>query len=623
MAIFEAVTEIFASDPSILVAGVLLFVFILTLSTFLSSPKPGPNPFTVDTSRKPQELEIDQKARDKVLKQGFVAKNVPENLDAIVIGSGIGGLTTAAILSKVGKKVLVLEQHDQAGGCCHSFIEKGFEFDIGIHYIGEMKSNTVTRLLINQLTEGQLQWVHLEEEFDVVALGEPGKQKFYPFRAGGPKAFKEAILEKFPKEEKAVDKFLALLRDVRVNMKGLVLVKALPKWIVRILSATGALGLMTTYFKHARRTVKEVLDEITDDEDLKAVLSYSWGDYGSYPAHGSFALHSALINHYLYGASYPRGGASEIAYTIIPVIERAGGRVLVRAPVSQIITDKRGNAVGVRVARSSGPVDLFAPLIISDAGVVNTFTKLLAPEVAKKSSITRLIGSKIDSGVGCMSLFVGLNGTTEELQIKPKNIWAYPRNDLSGIIEEFLQKPAEDAASSDVPLLFITFPSAKDPTFQDRYPGKSVCTVITMANWEWFAPWEQEHMSKRGDDYNSVKNQIGRRMCEQVLALYPHLADKVEYFDVGSPVTNKYYIGSARGEIYGLDHTAKRFGNPEVMMHLRPTTDIPNLLITGQDVVSCGFTGAMFGGLLCASTALNRNLYEDLVQLRKTVVKAK
>lgn len=61
-------------------------------------------------------------------------KHVPEKLDAIVIGSGIGGLTTAGILSKAGKKVLVLEQHDQAGGCCHTFIEKGFEFDIGKYY---------------------------------------------------------------------------------------------------------------------------------------------------------------------------------------------------------------------------------------------------------------------------------------------------------------------------------------------------------------------------------------------------------------------------------------------------------------------------------------------------------
>lgn len=62
---------------------------------------------------------------------GFLASKVPENLDAVVIGSGIGGLGVAVLLAKVGKKVLVLEQHDRAGGCCHTFSEKGYEFDVG------------------------------------------------------------------------------------------------------------------------------------------------------------------------------------------------------------------------------------------------------------------------------------------------------------------------------------------------------------------------------------------------------------------------------------------------------------------------------------------------------------
>jgi len=225
--------------------------------------------------------------------------------------------------------------------------------------------------------------------------------------------------------------------------------------------------------------------------------------------------------------------------------------------------------------------------------------------------------------VACISLFVGLDGTAEQLNIKPHNTWAYLSNDLSGISQEFFEMSANEAASSPVPLLFISFPSPKDPTFEQRYPGKSVCTIITMANWKWFEDWENEKVLKRGDDYESIKVAIGRKMWEQTLALYPQLADKVEYFEVGSPVTNKYYIGSSRGEIYGLDHTNKRFGSPQVMMHLRPETGIPNLLLAGQDVVSCGFTGAMFGGLLCAATALNRNLYDDLLALRKTIDKAK
>lgn len=623
MSFITQAIEYLASNPGLLVAAFLLYVFIFALSWFFSAPKPGPNPFRSEWKRLLKPLVTDLKLRDRVLKQGFQMKHVPEKLDAIVIGSGIGGLTTAGILSKAGKKVLVLEQHDQAGGCCHTFIEKGFEFDIGVHYIGEMRNNTVPRLLINQLTDGQLQWVDLIDEFDLVSLGEPGKRRCYPFHTGGAEAFKKATLEMFPKEEAAIDKFLAMLKDVRLNMKGMMMVKVMPKWIVKLLIATGVINTMTKYFTYARRTVKEVLDELTDNADLKAVLSYSFGDYGTEPRRSSFALHAALVNHYLYGASYPRGGASEIAFHMIPVIERGGGRVLVRAPVSQILTDDRGRAIGVRVDRTTGPADIFAPIVISDAGAVNTFTRLLPPEVAKKSSISRLIGSKLDSGVGCMSLFVGLNGTTEELGLKPQHIWSYTSNDLNAVTEEYLEKTSDEAIEADIPMVFLTFPSAKDPTFNDRFPGKSVCTVVSLGSWKWFSEWEQERVKKRGSDYETIKTAIGRKLWNQVLTYYPQLEDKVEYFDVATPLSNNYYIASPKGEIYGLDHTAKRFGNPEVMMHLRSETEIPGLILAGQDVVCCGFVGAMMGGLMAASSVLHRNLYEDLVKLRKQTAKTK
>ncbi len=94
---------------------------------------------------------MDQRKRDQVLKQGFNQSKVPDNLDAIVIGSGIGGLSSAAVLAKAGQKVLVLEQHDQAGGCCHTFIDKGYEFDVGLHYVGKMVDGQMDKTLFDQV----------------------------------------------------------------------------------------------------------------------------------------------------------------------------------------------------------------------------------------------------------------------------------------------------------------------------------------------------------------------------------------------------------------------------------------------------------------------------------------
>lgn len=108
-------------------------VAIVVIKTFIKKEK-GKNPFRIDTREPEKPFETNHEKRDTVLKNGYSQKKLEatgNNFDAIVIGSGIGGLTTAAILAKSGKKVLVLEQHDQCGGCCHSFFEKGYEFDTG------------------------------------------------------------------------------------------------------------------------------------------------------------------------------------------------------------------------------------------------------------------------------------------------------------------------------------------------------------------------------------------------------------------------------------------------------------------------------------------------------------
>ncbi len=329
-------------------------------------------------------------------------------------------------------------------------------------------------------------------------------------------------------------------------------------------------------------------------------------------------MQAGLTNHFMYGGYYPRGGASEIAYNIIPTIETAGGKVLVRAHVIDIMYDKdQHRAIGVRVRKGHTVYEILAPVVISDAGLYNTFETLLPKEVVGTYGIDRLLG-RVRHGLGLLSVFVGLDGTKEELGLEASNIWAFQNANLDETCEKYLALSSEEAATNPPPLLFLSFPSTKDPTYAQRYPGKSTCAIITVTPYEWFQEWKDERVMHRGDDYEGLKMAIGRQMWNQVCELFPQLEGRDEYFDVGTPLSNQYYLGTPRGEVYGIDHDIARF-TPEVIADLRPETDIPGLYLTGQDMLSCGFSGAMYGGLLCASAVLKRNLLSDLFALQDKI----
>merc|ERR1712109_420185 len=208
----------------------------------------GENPFAKDTSRPREPYVIDQKKRDAVTKQSFSPSKVPQNVDAIVVGSGIGGMTTAVLMAKVGKKVLVLEQHDQAGGCCHTFIDKGYEFDVGIHYIGEMGHQTLNKTLLDQICEGQVEWAPLDDDFDVVHIGYGADARTYPV-ATGTQAWKSLLKKQFPDETAAVDKYFDLLTASSKTSTIHGVMKMVPLWLVKIILMSGILKYVTNIFR--------------------------------------------------------------------------------------------------------------------------------------------------------------------------------------------------------------------------------------------------------------------------------------------------------------------------------------------------------------------------------------
>jgi len=521
----------------------------------------------------------------------YKKEHLNEPYDAIVIGSGIGGISAAALLSKAGKKVLVLERHYTAGGFTHTFQRKGYEWDVGVHYIGEVhRKNSGLRKIFDYITNKNLQWAFMGEIYDKIIFGEES----YEFVSGTAR-FKERLYQYFPEEKRAIDQYLSLVYQAAAATKGFFMEKALPP----LASKLAYPFLSSKFLKLSDRTTLEVVRSLTDNPKLIGVLTAQYGDYGLPPGESSFAVHAMIAKHYLDGGNYPVGGSGEICSTIRPVIEASGGKILVKAEAQEILVES-GRAVGVKLHQGD---EIRAPLVISDAGVMNTFGRLLSPSAQEKFSIQSKL-KMIKPSLSHLCIYIGIKEPHQNLNLGKTNYWIYPGYDHDANIERYLKDP-----SSPLPVVYVSFPSVKDPTWEKRFPGRSTIEVIGFTPYEWFSKWEGTEWRKRGDEYLAFKQQLSERMMEQVYRYLPQIQGKIDHMELSTPLSTKHFCNYQYGEIYGLEHSPERFR----MRWLRPKTPIKNLFLTGQDIVTDGIGGALFGGVLAASVILRKNVMKEIL----------
>lgn len=527
----------------------------------------------------------------------FRKKKADAHYDVIVIGSGIGGLCNAALLSKLGKKVCVLEQHYTAGGYTHAYERNGYEWDVGVHYVGEMqKSWTMLRRIFDVISDGQLKWAPMDESYDDVIIGD----KTFHYLAGK-EAFKTELKTQFPGEEQAIDDYVALIYKVSSLVPKFFAGQALPRKIGQIYNRFRHRLLPDYFFK----TSYEVLSGLTSNKELIGVLTAQWGDYGLPPKQSSFMMHAMVAKHYMNGGSYPVGGAAKIAETIIPVIQKSGGEVFTYAGVEEILI-KKNKAYGVRLKK--GEV-LTADSIVSCAGLFPTMENLLPAHIQQKYKLKEQL-NKVEVSSSHLCVYAGFKGSAEELKIPKTNFWIYPDFDHDKNVQAFNENLGED-----MPLTYISFPSAKDPSWNERFPNKSTVEIVAPCKPEWFDEWRSSTWNKRGEGYESLKQDLQERLLASLYKYMPQLADKLDFAELSTPLSTQWFQWNKEGEIYGLNHTVDRFKQD----WLHPQTPIKNLYLTGSDIVTAGVGGALIGGVMTTNVMMGMKSYKVMKLLKEGV----
>ncbi len=497
--------------------------------------------------------------------------------DAIIIGSGIGGMAAAAALSRVGRKVLLLEQHHTLGGLTHSFSRDGFTWDVGVHYLSGMAPGDRIREILDWISDTPIEFVSLGSVYDTLHIGSsPPLSLSRPYEAQ-----ERDLKDRFPDETEAIEAWTHALRDGLEAMYKIFPTRAMPEFVGDMLDWWNR----DTISKWCARTTKEVIDDLTDNPELAAVMAAQWGDHGGRPSKASFAVHALIAGAYLpSGSWYPVGGSAVYAEHIIPTILKNGGEARAGVRVEGLLFDG-DTVVGVKTEEDE---EIYADAVISDIGARDTIDAFLPENHAHEDWSAEI--RALPSSIAHYTLFLGFEGDIEAAGATKANHWFYPTGDVDVVWT--------DTPNGAPPHMTASFGSLKNPAHDPGPEQKHMGQFLAWADWSTVAQWADRPPGERGDDYTAFKHQVEETLMAQFEQRFPELAKLVVYRELATPLSTVSFTGHHEGGFYGLDVTPERVTSDA----LRARTPIPGLFLAGQDVASPGIPGALMGGLLAAAS---------------------
>ena len=470
----------------------------------------------------------------------------------IVIGGGLGGLFTGALLTKEGYEVMVIEKNHAIGGGLQTFIRGGMVFETGMHILGGLRKGGSVYKICNYL--GILDQLRLKpvdaDCMDSITYLAEGRTYRIP---EGRDAFTTYLIREFPDDEEDIRRYVEALYKMTDEIGFFHL-------------RTGQ-EQMLNYGEQFLWSASEFIAHYIHNERLRDLLAYMNPMYGGVEGHTPAYVHALINVLYMGGTDRFVGGSGQLADALAGLILGGGGRLVTGETVTALHTDGQHNAT--KVTTSAGK-DYVADLYVS------AIHPSRLADIADKGAFSKAYRSRIAAIPNSYSAF------SVYIKFKPRS-FAYI-NHTCYLQEHYGQvwHHADcDEQSWPRGFMFMTPPDEG----QGVWATKMV--INTLMHFSEVERWKDTTVGHRGYEYAKWKKDCVEKVLARMEQLYPDFRSTIDELWASSPLTIRDYYNQPEGALYGIRKDCKNI----VLSQIPIWTKVHNLLLTGQNINLHGICG--------------------------------